>query len=140
MNEQERFWLKLTRLAWLFIFATGLIPFFAVFELTQEPWRLFFDFLTWPLNDQPATFTDSERQLSAVLGGVLCGWAWIMYKLAHEDLFNSKIRRFMTQSTWMWFLLDSSGSILSGLPLNAVNNVLFLVMVLGPLSALKSVK
>jgi hypothetical protein len=140
MKERENFWLKKLRWGWLFIFVTGLIPFFAIFVNTQEPWRLYFDILTWPVDNLPNTFTDSERQLSAILGGVLCGWSWIMYKLANEDIFNSKIRRLMYQSTWGWFLLDSSGSILSGLPLNAIGNLVFLLLIIVPLSALKTVK
>ena len=84
-----------------------------------------------------AGFTDSERQLSAVLGGVLCGWAWLLYTLADPKRFNASIRRWMVQSVWVWFLVDSAGSILSGIPLNALSNLTFLLMLLIPLSKLK---
>jgi hypothetical protein len=121
----------------LFVFVTGLLPSLAVFEVTQEPWRLFFDILTWPVDNIPASFSDSDRQLSAVLGGVLCGWALILYKLADPKIFNPSIRKLMLQSVWVWFLLDSLGSILAGIPLNAVSNISFLLILIIPLQALK---
>ena len=140
MGENEIRWLKILRLGSLYIFITGLLPILSIFPMTQEPWRLLFDLLSWPLDNNPAQFTDTERQLSAVLGGVLCGWAWLLYKLANPEVFNPSIRKFMIQSTWVWFILDSAGSIVAGLPLNAVSNVVFLLMLLIPLLALKPPK
>jgi hypothetical protein len=125
MEEKQIDWLKILRFSCLYILVTGILPTLAIFEATQEPWRLFFDILTWPLDQSPATFTDGERQLSAVLGGVLCGWAWLMYKLSHKEVFNQNIRKFMVQSTWIWFIVDSGGSIIAGLPLNAISNISF---------------
>ena len=140
MSTSETRWLQWLRAACLVVLVTGLLPVFAAVETTQEPWRLFFDVLTWPIDGLPRTFASSERQLSAVLGGVLCGWAWLLYRLAQPQVFNSRIRTLMVQSTWTWFLIDSGGSILSGIPLNAGSNVGFLLMLLIPLNALKSVK
>ena len=137
MNTHSLFWLKILRISSLFVLVTGLLPSLAVFELTQEPWRIFFDILTWPIDQNPSTFTDSDRQLSAVLGGVLCGWAWLLYKLAHPDIFNQRIRKLMIQSVWVWFIIDSGGSILAGLPLNAVSNIGFLLILILPLWRLK---
>lgn len=137
MSEREISWLKVLRLGSLFVLVTGLLPSLGACPITQEPWRLFFDVLSWPLDNNPAQFTDAERQLSAVLGGVLCGWAWLLYKLAHPSVFNPTIRKLMIQSTWLWFVLDSAGSIVAGLPLNAISNLVFLVILLGPLFALK---
>jgi hypothetical protein len=80
----------------------------------------------------------SERQLSAVLGGVLCGWSWLLWRLARPEIFTERIRQVMIQSTWVWFLIDSIGSILAGLPLNALSNVSFLLILLIPLRVLKA--
>ncbi|MFN7823935.1 MAG: hypothetical protein ACK5P6_01090 [Pseudobdellovibrionaceae bacterium] len=140
MQTKRDFWLKFLRVSALFILVTGLLPSLAIFEATQEPWRLFFDVLSWPMDNSPAGFSDTERQLSAVLGGVLVGWAWLLYQLAHPGVFNQRIRTLMVQSGWVWFLLDSGGSILAGLPLNAVSNIGFAVILLVPLRALKSVE
>jgi hypothetical protein len=139
MEEKQKFWLGFLRLGALVVIATGLLPSLAIFEASQEPWRFFFDVLTWPIDQNPLSFSDSERQLSAVLGGVLCGWGWILYRLATPDLFNPMIRKFMVQSVWIWFILDSVGSILAGLSLNALSNVSFLLILLVPLNALKKV-
>jgi hypothetical protein len=140
MTPSELTWLKVLRGSCLYVLVTGLLPSLAVFEATQEPWRLFFDLLTWPLDFEPATFTDSERQLSAVLGGVLCAWAILMYQLSHPSVFNPIIRTLMVRSVWVWFALDSLGSVISGLPLNAVSNAVFLVLLLLPLAALKTAR
>jgi succinate-acetate transporter protein len=140
MNKKEIFWLKIFRAGSLFVFITGLSPLLAVFEATQEPWRLFFDVLSWPLDNNPASFSPGERQLSAVLGGVLCGWAILLYRLADPSLFNQRIRKILILSVWIWFVLDSAGSILSNLPLNAVSNMGFLLMLLIPLWFLRTVK
>lgn len=137
MREKNIDWLKILRFSSLYILLTGILPTLAIFEATQEPWRLFFDLLTWPVDQIPASFSERERQLSAILGGVLCGWAWLMYKLSHKDIFNQNIRKFMVQSTWVWFIVDSGGSILSGIPLNALSNISFLLALLIPLSALR---
>jgi hypothetical protein len=137
MTPHQLKWLNLLRYGCLYIFITGLLPFLAVFTATQEPWRVFFDVLSWPLDNSPAGFTDAERQLSAILSGVLCGWSWLLYKMAHPEIFNERLRRLMVQSTWVWFILDSGGSILSGLPLNAVSNVIFALVLLVPLRKLK---
>lgn len=137
MNTRESRWLKWLRIASLYVLVTGLLPVIAVFEATQEPWRFFFDLLTWPLDGNPAAFTDGQRQVSAILGGVLCGWAWLLYQLANPQTFNPSIRRWMMQSVWIWFLVDSAGSVLTGLPLNALSNVSFLLILWVPLNALK---
>jgi hypothetical protein len=133
-------WLRILRAGCLFVFFTGLLPSLSVFQATEEPWRLFFDALTWPLDHQPATFTASDRQLSAVLGGVLCGWALLLYQLARPEIFNESIRRQMLLSVVVWFVLDSGGSIFAGLPLNAVGNLGFLLLLLVPLTALRGVR
>lgn len=140
MTPHKSKWLRLLRYGCLYIFITGLLPLLAIFPATQEPWRLFYDVLSWPLDNFPPDFTDSDRQISAILGGVLCGWAWLLYKIAHPETFNERLRKLMVQSTWVWFILDSGGSILAGLPLNAVSNVIFALALQVPLWKLTEVK
>lgn len=140
MSDKKNRWLKILRVSSLVVLVTGVLPSLAVIPAFQEPWRLFFDLLSWPLDNVPADFSASDRQLSAVLGGVLCGWAWALYKLADPAVFNPKIRGLMIQSVWVWFLLDSAGSVIAGIPLNALSNVSFLLMLLVPLHGLKSVE
>jgi hypothetical protein len=138
MTEKELYWLKILRWSSLYVFVTGLLPVLAVFEATQEPWRLFYDVLTWPLDGQPSGLSSSERQLSAIIGGVLCGWAWLLYCLSKPEIFNQQLRRLMLNSIWIWFVLDSAGSAISGLPLNVVSNLVFFLILVIPLYKLKS--
>lgn len=140
LTVSEQKWLKILRASCLVVFITGLSPSLAVLESTEEPWRMFFDLLTWPLDGQPGTFSSTERQLSAVLGGVLCGWAVLLYQLASPHLFNSQIRKQMMLSIWIWFFLDSGGSIVAQLPLNVIGNLGFLMSLIIPLHVLRTVK
>lgn len=140
MNEKQIQLLKFLRFGALVVLVTGLLPSLAVFQVTQEPWRLFFDVLSWPYDNMPGDFSATERQISAVLGGVLCGWSLLLYKLADPDIFNEKIRSMMIQSVWIWFIVDSAGSVLAGLPLNAISNMGFLLILLIPLHRLRPKK
>ena len=139
MTTRRLDWLKMLRCGALVVLVTGLLPSLAVTAQFQEPWRLFFDVLTWPMDGYPSGFSSSDRQLSAVIGGVLCAWAWLIFHLAQPEVFTPVIRKFLVQSTWVWFVLDSGGSILAGLPLNVISNLFFLAILILPLSRLKNI-
>ncbi len=139
MEARRLYWLKMLRWGALVVLVTGLLPSLAVSASFQEPWRLFFDVLAWPMDGYPSGFSSSDRQISAVLGGVLCGWAWLIFRLAQPGVFTPDIRKILVQSTWVWFVLDSGGSIFAGLPLNAISNLFFLAILILPLSRLKNI-
>ncbi|MEM6453067.1 MAG: hypothetical protein AAF703_22455 [Cyanobacteria bacterium P01_D01_bin.105] len=75
------------------------------------------------------------RFLSALTGGFLLGWgvmigclrAWL-YDIAPEA-----VRKVVLVSLLSWFVLDSAGSIASGVPSNAAFNVFVLLLAVGPL-------
>ena len=125
---------------WLIITAVVVGVFGPVFFLgtmvsTLEPARLSLDILSWPIDGVPTYTSQEMRFLSALTGGFLVGWgvmigclrAWL-YDTAPEP-----VRRVVLTSLVSWFILDSAGSIASGIPSNAVFNVFFLFLAVGPL-------
>lgn len=96
-------------------------------------WAL--DLLSWPLDGVQNYDGDTIRFLSALTGGFLLGWgvtilclrAWA-YDAAPEG-----VRRSLVVGACTWFLFDSAGSIASGNPSNALFNIFFLALLVGPL-------
>ena len=125
---------------WLQIacFITIVFGFFsalASFPPTQGIWLFLFDLLQWPLDGNPAGFDPTAAALNAVLGGVMVGWGTLMLLLV-RNLYHDQdklVRRLVLVGILCWFVVDSVGSFLAGIPGNVVLNVGFLAMFLPPL-------
>ncbi len=117
---------------------TGLVSFAASIEEFSGPWLWLFDLVRWPLDGDPARFSNETMSLNAILGGIMVGWATLMYFVAAGPIAqgNMKITRQMIISIVMWFCIDSTGSYLSRLPGNIVLNVIFMAILSIPLLAL----
>lgn len=128
----HKFWLIITAVV---VGAFGPVFFLGTMVSTLEPARLSLDILSWPIDGVPTYTSQEMRFLSALTGGFLLGWgvmigclrAWL-YDTAPEP-----VRRVVLTSLVSWFILDSAGSIASGIPSNAVFNVFFLFLAVGPL-------
>ena len=128
----HKFWLIITAVV---VGAFGPVFFLGTMVSTLEPARLSLDILSWPIDGVPTYISQEMRFLSALTGGFLLGWgvmigclrAWL-YDTAPEP-----VRRVVLTSLVSWFILDSAGSIASGIPSNAVFNVFFLFLAVGPL-------
>ena len=128
----HKFWLIITAVV---VGAFGPVFFLGTMVSTLEPARLSLDILSWPIDGVPTYTSQEMRFLSALTGGFLVGWgvmigclrAWL-YDTAPEP-----VRRVVLTSLVSWFILDSAGSIASGIPSNAVFNVFFLFLAVGPL-------
>jgi hypothetical protein len=125
---------------WLLVTAVvigGFAPFFSLGtrESTSGPARWTLDFLNGPGGDREA-YTDGTLQfLTALTGGFLLGWGVTVFclRLWVFDLAPDGVRKSVVVGTLAWFLLDSTGSILSGNPWNAGYNVVVLLLAVGPL-------
>ena len=128
----HKFWLIISAFAiWSFgpVFALGSM------ESTSELARWTLDLLSWPLDGVQTYIEPTTRFLSALTGGFLFGWgimvlclrAWV-YDIAPEG-----VRRSVLTGALAWFVLDSTGSIASGNPSNALFNVVVLLLVVGPM-------
>jgi hypothetical protein len=131
-HTQHKFWLKVTA----FIVASfAPIFFLGSHSATAEPARLALDLLSWPIDGSTTYASGETRFLSALAGGFLLGWGVLIWCLAHYayDLAPEAVRKSVVYGLLAWFILDSTGSILSGNAANAVINVLVLLLAVGPL-------
>ncbi len=128
----HRNYLAVTALA---IASFGPVFFLGSMWTTSEAARWSLDLLSWPV-DEAQQYTDpTTRFLSALTGGFLLGWGvtisclrqWV-YPLAPEG-----VRKSVVTGILAWFVLDSTGSYLSGNPSNVFFNVLVLLIAVGPL-------
>ncbi len=93
------------------------------------------DMLDWPLNGSIEEYTREARWFSAIGGGVFAALC-VLFLLVIVPLIERgdvEARRGVIISMFVWFVIDSAGSIAAGVPANAAFNVVFLVMVLGPI-------
>jgi hypothetical protein len=132
MSENlARRWLQI--MCWITAL-TGLIAVAASHPALAEPWRLLFDLLEWPLDGHPGGFDRAERVMSAVIGGVMLGWAALMGQVLRLP---DPPYTLVWRSILIWFCFDSTGSALSGVYGNIVLNLLFLLMFWIPLRTLR---
>ncbi|MCP3938225.1 MAG: hypothetical protein GY708_22990 [Actinomycetia bacterium] len=133
---QSTTWL---RLASLLALAVGLVAAFASADATDGLWLWLFDLLEWPIDDNPGAFTDPSFALNAVLGGVMVGWATLMYFVTTRQFEkgNAELAAPMMVSILVWFVVDSTGSVVAGLPGNVILNTGFLAVFLPPLISLR---
>ncbi len=128
----HRRWLKFSAVV---VGSFGPVFFFGSMLATSEPARLTLDLLSWPV-DGNMLFTDpATRFLSALAGGFLCGWGVLIWGLAGRayDLAPEAIRRSVLSGFLTWFVVDTTGSVLSGNASNLVFNSLILLIGVGPL-------
>lgn len=97
--------------------------------------RWFSDFMFLRVGDGPAQLTDVNHLSDAILGGLMVGWAVMVWLMADRLLVRApkEIKSIITIAMLVWFPIDSIGSIASGAWLNAIANVGFLAMFLVPL-------
>ena len=117
----------------------GLISALASYPATDGVWLLLFDVLKWPLDGNPAAFSDDTRAVNAVLGGTMVGWGVLMYLLATPQRIHAlpEVPRLLLIGLVAWFVVDCIGSLFAGLPGNLVLNVSFLVLFVPPLLVLQ---
>lgn len=117
------------------LMAFGAMGILATIPATASITYFMADLVFWPLDGAPHNDAPEINLLWAIAGGLLAGWGLMLWQItthlypSHPDL----VRRIILSSLGLWFIIDSSGSILSGAPLNAVFNIGFLLMFYVPL-------
>ncbi len=81
------------------------------------------------------THDPTTRFLSAITGGFLFGFGVTIWCLSAwvYDKAPEAVRKSLVVGLCSWFVLDSTGSILSGNASNALFNVIILLLFIGPL-------
>ena len=98
------------------------------------------DFVVFPPDGGQSYNAVETRLLSAIAGGLTAGFGmafWVMtqYIYAKDPALG---RRVILTSIFTWYIIDSIGSVLSGVPFNVVANLSFLAMFALPVVLVKS--
>lgn len=131
-HRMHKLWLKITAVV-VGLFAP--VFFLGTMPHTSEPARLTLDLLSWPVDGATSYVSPDTRFLSALTGGFLLGWGVMIWCLSTwvYDTAPEAVRRTVLSGMLAWFVLDSTGSILSGNASNAAFNIPVLLLAAGPL-------
>lgn len=96
---------------------------------------LFADTIIWPFDKAQSLAAPETRIFAAIGGGITTGWGVLVWLVAGKVLPDNPAlgREILLKSLMTWFAVDSTCSILAGVPVNAVANVVFLLAFLYPL-------
>lgn len=131
ISRLHKLWIKVAAFV-VFSFAPFL--FLASIGYTQGA-RFCFDVLSWPL-DGNFTFSSPDLKLvCAIFAGILLGWAVTLWFISEwvYDIAPEPTRKAILVGLISWFVLDSTGSIMSGHGSNAIFNIFFFALASGPL-------
>jgi hypothetical protein len=131
MNEFWKSWLNLW--TWGVIAFGAILALFAV-PATELPSRLFYDLIQNPIAAEPDRHF---RFAMGLMGCISMGWGLTMqtcFKAAAmlEGEQARSIWKGFTFAAIFWFVTDSSASIYTGFPLNAVSNAVLILLYLIP--------
>ena len=142
-NEMsEQFWINWLKAASLVVTGFGLMVAAAAHPSGAGVTMFFAAILIWPFDGNPAEPEQITRLLSAIGGGVMVGWGVLLWMLVSQVMprMPEVARRMILISIVTWFVIDSTGSVVSGVPLNVAGNLVFLIAFLVPLRALGSAR
>jgi hypothetical protein len=113
----------------------GLMFALAAYPATAGLATVFLDALIWPIDGAQSFGSQEARIITAIGGGITVGWGVLVWMAAGHILPENPAlgRDILVKSLLAWFVVDSTASILAGVPLNAAANVLFLLVFLYPL-------
>ena len=130
-NDAAITWLKIASaitVGFGFLIAMGASP------ATDAPAAFLLDLIYFPVDRVPEIGGAGARLVSAICGGVMVGWGFLLWlvatRLAPKD--PELAKGFVLISLTTWFVVDSAGSVAAGAPLNVAGNLIFLVMFIAP--------
>jgi hypothetical protein len=111
-----------------------------VFGLMSEASCIVTDFMVWPPDGAQTTQRPETRLAWALLGGFLTSWGVLQWQILTKvgRLHMGLARKLLLQSVCIWFVLDTAGSILGGVPVNGLVNVFFFAIYAVPLLYLRT--
>ncbi|WP_421810713.1 hypothetical protein [Flagellimonas sp.] len=127
----HKIWLKTSAIAisvYALLFSIGSIKSF------RKPIEVVLDLSEWPLDRLQNYDASTTIFLSAILGGVMFGWAVLIWFLS--DIYEREpepIRKAVVISLMTWFIIDGLSCILSGNISNSITNIALILILVGPL-------
>ena len=111
------------------------VMFLGSMQGATAPVQFTLDVVALPFDGLPVYGAPASRLLAAIMGGLLLGWAALIWGLRAWvfDLAPEGVRRSVVLSFVAWFVLDGAGSIASGHASNVLFNVPLLAAGIGPL-------
>jgi hypothetical protein len=124
-------WLKLIS---LFIMLLGLLVAFGAHPATSLPATLLADAVFWPFDGAQSIDAPAARVLAAIGGGVMVGWGLMMWLILDRLLpVDPRLTRLlMIESALAWYIVDSTGSFVSGAGVNVLLNTILLTAIVLP--------
>ncbi len=113
----------------------GLLIAVASIPAAAAPVEVLADLIFFPVDGTQTVSAPETRLMNAIGGGVMTGWGIMIWMLATK-LYPREpalARKMIATSIVAWFVVDSTGSVMSGAPLNALFNVSFLLIFCVPL-------
>lgn len=126
--------------SWMTVWCWATLALGALFAAAAVPAldggaRLFYDVVTWPIEGY-AFVGEGMRFTVAILGAVMIGWALTIFAMVRAaEALGAPAWRGLTFALVAWYIIDSTISVMSGIPGNAVTNTLFVAGYLAPVLA-----
>jgi len=125
----------------LMLLVAGIFAFYAVlwglapYESVNLPSRLILDSLDWPIDNLSTALDKNTMLLSAIGAGLLGSIAVFLGGIVAPAIKegNKSITRTTVVAMLVWYIIDSTGSIASGVASNVVFNSVYLVLILIPI-------
>ncbi len=129
------FWTRALEAAAIGTIGFGLVAMAAARPETDGLWVWLFGLVG---GRSDIALSDEARLASAILGGVMASWAWMMRALARQIARGVEgAHATAVQALIIWFVIDSTGSVLSGWPGNVALNAAFALLFAVPLAMLR---
>lgn len=118
----------------LFVIGFGLFVALGAHPSTAGLMAWFADLIFWPLDGAEALAANEARLLAAISGGVMVGWGVMLWLVVTRllPLDPGLARAMLVWGTLAWFLVDSSGSLAAGAPINVALNTVLMLGIVGP--------
>lgn len=131
-HEHQKLWLRVTALA---VGSFAPIMFLASMENGTGLAARSVDVLFGAPMGHPVWEGETPRFLSALMGGFLAGWGVLIWLLSGRihDAEPEAVRKAVLASVIAWFVVDSTGSVLSGGVFNVLPNLVLLGVIAWPL-------
>ena len=122
------------------VVAFGLMMAAASLSTLTAPTAWLIDLVFFPVDGAQTMADPVVRLMSAICGGVLVGWGAMIWLLVTRLLPRDPAltRQLILISVCSWFVIDSTGSVLSGGHWNVLGNLGFLLLFVVPAAQLRS--
>jgi hypothetical protein len=130
---------KLMQLVTIGFILFGLVWALAPYTPINLPARFILDLIDWPMGNLSAELSRDVKWLSSIGAGLLIALAIFLGGIVTPAIKanDQKIINVSKVAIITWFIIDSAGSIASGVASNAIFNSVFFIMVMVPLVGIK---